>query len=213
MIEQTNNDAVAFEVIPTQQNGIRMYIGKGTGNQLNRVTTVDHYDPHMEPTDERQGYQRPPERSRITQIGKFLIQADGGAIFPTSVLLGARSPLTYDRTRGVIEVPVTEPLQIIDGQHRLAGIKYAAEEKGATHVGEYDIPFVIIETPNKMIEMDQFRIVNGTAKQVRTDLVNMILTAIYSETGRTDIPKKDLLADRRQQRRRPPGQGPAIPVA
>ena len=43
-----------------------------------------------------------------------------------------------------------------------------------------------------MIEMDQFRIVNGTAKQVRTDLVNMILTAIYSETGRTDIPKKDL---------------------
>ena len=92
MIEQTNNDAVAFEVIPTQQNGIRMYIGKGTGNQLNRVTTVDHYDPHMEPTDERQGYQRPPERSRITQIGKFLIQADGGAIFPTSVLLGARSP-------------------------------------------------------------------------------------------------------------------------
>ena len=40
--------------------------------------------------------------------------------------------------------------------------------------------------------MMQFRIINGTAKSVRTDLVNSILTAIAQEQGEDAIPEKDL---------------------
>ena len=39
--------------------------------------------------------------------------------------------------------------------------------------------------------MNQFRIINGTAKSVRTDLVNSILTAIAEEQGADAIPEKD----------------------
>ena len=182
----------SFEAIPTQQEDVRLFVGVAKGKDLVRVTTVDPYDPKLDPTDERQGYQRPPERSRITRIGKYLLEKQGGGLFPTAVLLATRKPLEYDRKQGTITVSSSEPLQIVDGQHRLAGLRYAIEEKEATELADYNIPFVIMEAPNRLTEMTQFRIVNGTAKQVRTDLVNMILTATYSGMKRADVPKRDL---------------------
>ena len=54
------------------------------------------------------------------------------------------------------------------------------------------IPVVIVEVDDRILEMDQFRIINGTAKSVRTDLVNAILTAMAEEQGEDAIPEKDL---------------------
>lgn len=181
-----------FEVIPAEQDDIRLFVGVAKAKDLIRVTSVDPYNPKLSPTDEGQGYQRPPERSRVTQIGRYLIDQGGGGVFPTAVLLSARHELSYDRKEGTITVTSNQPLQIVDGQHRLAGLQYAIEEKEALHLADYSIPFVIMEGIDRLAEMTQFRIVNGTAKQVRTDLVNMILTATYSGMKRGDVPKKDL---------------------
>lgn len=183
----------SIEAVPTHQDDVRLFVGVAKAKDLIRVTTVDHYRADLDPTDPQQGYQRPPERSRITKIGKFLISGGGDRLFPTALLLAARKPLEYDRKAVAVMVSSDEPLQIVDGQHRLAGLKYAIEEKGAAALGEYEIPVVIMETGDKRLaEMNQFRIVNGTAKQVRTDLVNMILTAIYADSERADVPKGDL---------------------
>ncbi len=182
----------SIDAIATGQDDVRLFVGAAKAKDLIRVTTVDEYKPNLDPNDPDQGYQRPPERSRITRIGKYLISGEGGGLFPTAVLLAARSPLAYDRREGTVEVSSDDPLQIVDGQHRLAGLKYAIDEKGAAHLGEYSIPVVIMETPDRITEMNQFLIVNGTAKQVRTDLVNMILTATYADVDRGDIPKRDL---------------------
>lgn len=188
----TSPFVASFEAIASEQDGVRLFIGVAKARDLVKVTTVDRYDPRLDPTDERQGYQRPPERSRITRIGKYLIQRDGGGLFPTAVLLAARKPLEFDRKEGKVSVNSHDPLQIVDGQHRLAGLQYAIEEKGAGELTNYSIPVVIMEVPDRLTEMTQFRVVNGTAKQVRTDLVNMILTATYAGMKRTEIPSKDL---------------------
>ncbi len=182
--------SASFEAISTEQDGTRLYIGVAKAKDLVALTTVDYYDPSLDPTDDEQGYQRPPERSRITKIGRYLIDGEGNNLFPTAVLLASRKKLEYDKKEGTISVSSKSPLQIVDGQHRLAGLKYAIEEKGVTKFENYSIPFVIIETPERLVEMSQFRIVNGTAKQVRTDLVNMILTATYAGMKRTEIPEK-----------------------
>lgn len=184
--------AATFEVIPAEQDETRLFIGVAKAKDLIRVTTVDPYNPKIGPTDEGQGYQRPPERSRVTQIGRYLIEQEGGGLFPTAVLLAARYDLSYDKKQGTITITSDQPLQIVDGQHRLAGLHYAIEEKEETRLADYSIPFVIMEGIDRMTEMTQFRIVNGTAKQVRTDLVNMILTATYAGMKRGDVPKKDL---------------------
>lgn len=185
-----NGSGVSMQAIATEQDGVRLFVGVARAGDLTRVTTVDYYKPALPPTDERQGYQRPAERSRITKIGKYLMEQEE-SLFPTAVLLASRSPLKYDRREGTVSVSPDEPLQIVDGQHRLAGIRYAVEEKGAKHLADHNIPFVIMDAPDRLTEMTQFRIVNGTAKSVRTDLVNMILTATYAGTKRHDVPKKD----------------------
>jgi DGQHR domain-containing protein len=183
--------AVSFDAIKTNQTETTLFVGVAPAAKLLKVTSVDFYNPKLSPTDRKQGYQRPPERSRITKIGSYLISDDGFRIFPTAVLLASRIPIEYNKTQGTISLSSDNPLQIVDGQHRLAGLKYAIEEKGTKELEEFSIPFVIIETPEKLTEMTQFRIVNGTAKSVRTDLVNMILTATYADSQRADIPKKD----------------------
>jgi len=198
-MEQSVKEAVAvkeavvakFDAIRTEQSGTVLYVGVAPAHDLIKVTTVDRYDPKLSPTDRKQGYQRPPERSRITKIGSFLINEDGQRLFPTSVLLAAREPVEYDRKQGTVTLTSDAPIQVVDGQHRLAGLQYAIEEKGATDLEYFNVPFVIVETPDKLVEMTQFRVVNGTAKSVRTDLVNMILTATYADSKRSEIPKKD----------------------
>lgn len=192
MTAQSEKDYTAtFEVVPTEQDNIKLFVGVGKAKDLIQLTTVDSYNPNLSPTDERQGYQRPPERGRITRIGRYLIEEQGSGLFPTAVLLASRSPLVFDKKEGTITVSSDSKLQVVDGQHRLAGIQYAIEEKNDKRFENYNIPFVIMVTPDRLVEMTQFRIVNGTAKSVRTDLVNMILTATYKDKKRNDIPDKD----------------------
>jgi DGQHR domain-containing protein len=175
------------------QNGTRIFAGVIPAKDLISVTTVDHFKSSTSIDDPSQGYQRPPERTRITKIGSHLIKAisegqgNSGGLFPTAVVLAARSPLKYQNGKLLI----TEKLQIIDGQHRIAGLRYAIEEKGTADLGDFPLTFVIIEVADRLVEMNQFTIINGTAKSVRTDLVNSILTATVAKRGDEAIDEKD----------------------
>ncbi|MHB8755157.1 MAG: DGQHR domain-containing protein, partial [Candidatus Acidiferrales bacterium] len=175
------------------QNGVRIFTGMMAASDLVSITTVDHFDSSKTNDDPTQGYQRPIEKSRITKIGSHLIKAivhgegQTGGFFPTAVVLAARSPLKYQNGNVII----SDLLQIIDGQHRLGGLRYAIEEKGADELADFPIAFVIIEVADRIVEMNQFTIINGTAKSVRTDLVNMILTATAASRGDAAVEAKD----------------------
>ena len=51
---------------------------------------------------------------------------------------------------------------------------------------------MVIEISAKTVEMEQFRVINGTAKAVRTDLVNAILASIAEAEGPDVVPEKDM---------------------
>lgn len=158
---------------------------------LVRLTTVDHYRSDMPPEDQTQGYQRPPERSRITRIGSYLLKELGDGLFPTALVLAARQPIPYDPVRRQIRLSPKHPLQVIDGQHRVEGLRYVIEEKGHDEFADYPVPAIIVELADRTTEMNQFRIINGTAKSVRTDLVNAILTATATTRGDEAIKDTD----------------------
>ena len=120
------------------------------------------------------------------------MKEQGHGLYPSAILLGARSHLRYDSVSKTLELPQDQSLRVIDGQHRLAGLRYAIEEKGNDGLPYMEVPVVIIEVKSRVEEMEQFRIINGTAKSVRTDLVNSILTAISQEEGEDAIPDKDI---------------------
>jgi DGQHR domain-containing protein len=191
------NGLVKCPATPGIQSGLRIYSGILKAGDLIGVTTVHYYNSELPPEHPDQGYQRPPERSRITSIGSYLIKgiiqggSDGDGLFPTAVTLAARQPLRYNETERELRIEAVPHLQVIDGQHRIAGMRYAIEEKGEEQLRGYPIPCVIIETPDRITEMNQFRIINGTAKSVRTDLVNTILTATAAARGEDTVKAKD----------------------
>jgi DGQHR domain-containing protein len=82
-------------------------------------------------------------------------------------------------------------LRIIDGQHRTEGLRYAIEEKGHIPSANMQVPVVIMEVADRAEELNQFRIINGTAKSVRTDLVNSIITALAEHEGEDTVLAKD----------------------
>jgi len=174
-----------------EQAGHRLFVTVLSAEQLIGATTIDYYDSTKEPTDPGQGYQRPPERSRITRIGTFVIKQQGDGLYPTAILLGARKPLKFDGLTGRLQLPKDKSLRVIDGQHRREGLRYAIEEKEEDWIRQLQIPVVIIEVTDRVEEMDQFRIINGTAKSVRTDLVNSILTAMAEVRGHDAVSAKD----------------------
>lgn len=175
------------------QNGFRIFTGMMGAKDLISITTVDHFNSKLQIDDPKQGYQRAPERSRITKIGSHLIKSiahgegQGGGLFPTAVVLAARSPLKFQGGKLII----AEPIQVIDGQHRIAGLRYAIEDKELSEIADFPIAFVIIEVADRIVEMNQFTIINGTAKSVRTDLVNSILTATAAKKGDQAVAEKD----------------------
>ena len=183
--------STAVDAIEISQSGHRVFVTALTADQLAAATTIDYYDSSLVPGDPHQGYQRQPERSRITRIGTYLIQEQGSGLYPTAVLLGARAPLRFDPVSRRLEIPQEARLQVIDGQHRIEGLRYAIHEKGFVQLAALSIPVVIVEIEDRTEEMNQFRIINGTAKSVRTDLVNSILTAMAEERGEASIPEKD----------------------
>ena len=179
------------DAVQLAQAGHRIFVAALTAEQLIATTKVDRYNSSLRPGDPNQGYQRPPERSRITRIGTYLIKKQGDGLYPNAVLLGSRTPLLFDAISRRLELPGEPTLRVIDGQHRIAGLRYAIEEKGESTLAFLPIPTVIVEIQDHTEEMNQFRIINGTAKAVRTDLVNSILTAIAEEQGSDVIPEKD----------------------
>jgi len=177
-------DAISF-----MQSGHRLYLVKLTGQELIDCSVIDHFDSSKAPDDPDQGYQRPPERSRITRIGTFLINGVGNGLYPNALLLGSRTPLVFDEMTRRLELNCD--LRIIDGQHRTEGLRYAIEEKGHIPSANLQVPVVIMEVSDRSEELDQFRIINGTAKSVRTDLVNSIITALAEHQGEDSVASKD----------------------
>ena len=184
--------ATAVDAIEFVQSGYRMYLTCLTAEQLISTTVVDPYDSKLEAGDPAQGYQRQPERSRITRIGSYLIKQNGNGLYPTAVLLAARDPLRFDPVTRRLQLPHEAVLRVIDGQHRIEGLRYAIKEKKTEGLAFLPIPVVVVDIDDKVIEMDQFRIINGSAKSVRVDLVNVILTAIAEAAGSDAIAEKDL---------------------
>jgi DGQHR domain-containing protein len=187
-----------IKAVSGKQKGQSIFTGVLEAADLIAVTTIDPYNSRLKPDDLKQGYQRPPERTRITKIGSYLIKnivedagGAGSGLFPNAVTLAARTPLSYDPDTLTLTLSTDQKLQIVDGQHRIEGLRYAIEEKNVDYLRDFPIPFVIMEAPSRAVEMAQFRTINGTAKAVRTDLVNSIITAIGGTGGAAAVDSQD----------------------
>jgi len=174
-----------------KQDGVQMYVGTMRADDLLNVARVDEW---RKEGDRERGYQRAPQRSRARQVASYLTQSKK-ALLPTSLLLSYRGSLSgrvEELGEGFVRIrlPVDATLWAVDGQHRLAGLRVAIEENGEDGLREYSLAVVIVEGLSETEEATQFRIINETAKKVRTDLARRILLqAAQNARGRAEVIK------------------------
>jgi DGQHR domain-containing protein len=132
------------------------------------------------------GYQRAPEAPRIRKVAAFL-QNEEVPLLPTSILLSHRgAPLTKRTSAdGFIEIDLPDHtvLYIVDGQHRVAGLRMAIDKHGLVHLREFLLPVVLMEFRDVREEAHQFRVINETAKKVNTMLARRLLELRFRGGG------------------------------
>ncbi len=116
-------------------------------------------DDKLESSD---GIQREPSIRRIKEISEYAKTFD--ASFPTPVIL-ALDEGDYNIEKDSIEIKENVVAEIIDGQHRIEGIKESGTAK------EFEIPVVLILNPTVEQKALIFATINGKQTKVPASIV------------------------------------------
>jgi DGQHR domain-containing protein len=185
-IVANQDDGVRFQAIRFTQSGRTFYSVCLTGRQLldEKFATVDKWTP-----SNPDGYQRDPSRRRFAKVAAYLRGELGvPGVLPQSVLLGLRGnakfqPVPTAAGAGSVKKPTAElgiltipkqmlPLQEVDGQHRLGGVREAAAD---INFQVYPVPAVICENSDALDEAMLFYNINTTSVKVPVDLAQRLI--------------------------------------
>jgi DGQHR domain-containing protein len=189
---------ITLPALRAVQNGHVMFLVSIPAAKLKQLNLkVERFDSTLverhrggEITDEeyldQQGYQRTVDNNRANKFAAYLQQDE--AVSPTVLLINDRNgACTYNEKTGMLTFDTKSAMFIYDGQHRDKGIEKALSLKA--DLAEFPIFAVITSQLPKLKEMTQFKVINGTAKGVKTNLVIEIMTAIQTEE--TEVSVKD----------------------
>jgi len=152
---------------PTLNKGVRTIVGVITAGQLFQRYLIPRRD-HFR----RTGYQRDVSQARVNRLMTDL--TNKRVDLPTAILLNLREfdPLVHLRelSNGLWELVIDGLIfYVVDGQHRIEALRRLMEIDPVRWSG-FQIPFVCMLGAPERVEMEQFYVVNSTAKSVRTDL-------------------------------------------
>jgi len=142
--------------------------------------------------DNPKGYQRALVPIRVRKAMTYLLKEEG--VFPTSILVNVRGKIEFKPKQRIdnfaefgelVISPESLPFSIVDGQHRLEGLKEAREEDPKFE--DYPIPVTIVNLPDVYTEMRQFYIINTRQKGVPTDLVQRHLYEMSEKMGKPTL--------------------------
>jgi DGQHR domain-containing protein len=153
------------------------------------------------------GYQRPLREARLKEIMRYLHKEEGD--FPTSILLNIRdkegvtfksmSKVGEGVERGILVIPDDKTLWLVDGQHRIEGIKYSIE-KGAEWLKDYPLLVSLFVGLGRYDEMREFYIVNTRQKGVPADVAERHLSQMMTTEGKLRLEELEGRAKLRQAR-------------
>lgn len=144
---------------------------------------------------ESEGMQRLLEKSRIKRFGSDISEAYelGEALLPTSVFLATKGEIEYDEgTREIIfDGPPnagTCPFDVVDGQHRIEGLRVAANRTGNHSLMDFPVATVIATGLDEAARMLQFIVVNTKQKKVGPDVAQHIISRFTKMDGVQELP-------------------------
>jgi DGQHR domain-containing protein len=131
-------------------------------------------------------FQRGLIRKKIKDILNFYETAETQPMIPAPVLLYTSEKLTFTpigsyQMMGDLSEP-SERFMIIDGQHRLAGLRIF-QEKHPEEVENVDVPAIIFDGRNEDFAAEMFVIINSTQTKIsRSHLIDLMEKVTYGIT-------------------------------
>lgn len=144
----------------------------------------------LDPAEAGPGYQRLLNEGRSKRLADYLIdgQAEKDAFLPTSIFLATNKDIPFAPETNTITFDVSEigPFNVVDGQHRIAGLVLAAEKN--PEILEFEIPVNIAVSLDEISQMCHFLIVNTTQRSVDRAIEQQIVARLTKMIGLEKTP-------------------------
>ncbi len=153
-----------FPALRYEVDGRQFYLGLVPAKNL-----VDNYEIDAHSQDNVSGYQRQGKVIRSKRFSNFIGKHNG--FFHQTVLANVRDPgsLKFSPARAENEgvLNITGTLFIVDGQHRVGGIKALLEGEGGDKFSDFPVPVLVMVGAQQEEEAFHFFLVNRTQQGVR----------------------------------------------
>jgi DGQHR domain-containing protein len=144
----------------------------------------------LDPEDEDNGYQRLLNTARAKKLAEYILRGQDtkDAFLPTSVFLATDKSLSFNNKDHILEIDsaAVGSFSVVDGQHRLEGLRMAAEKDARVY--EFEIPVVIAIKLSKLEQMCHFLIVNTTQKSVDASVEQRIYARLTAAVDVEELP-------------------------
>jgi DGQHR domain-containing protein len=136
------------------------------------------------------GYQRVLNLARARKLADYIIKGQDkrDAFLPTSVFLATDKSIDFNEADHTIsfDTAVVGPFSVVDGQHRLEGLKMAAQKDA--RVLDFEVPVNIATNLPTIAQMCHFLIVNTTQKSVDKSVEQRIIARLSDALDVEDLP-------------------------
>jgi DGQHR domain-containing protein len=144
----------------------------------------------LDPNEDNKGYQRLLNTARAKKLSDYIVsgQDTKDAFLPTSIFMATNKNIAFKPETNSIEIDVREigPFSIVDGQHRVEGLKMAADKD--PRVLNFEVPVNIAINLSSIAQMCHFLIVNTTQRSVEKGVEQRIYSRLTQALEVEDIP-------------------------
>lgn len=134
----------------------------------------------LDPEGAGPGFQRLLNQGRAKKLADYLLDGhtEADAFLPTSLFLATNKDLDVNASTNSISFDVKEvgPFNVVDGQHRVAGLVAAADKN--PDLLDFEIPVNIAVCLNDISQMCHFLIVNTTQRSVDQAVEQQIIARL-----------------------------------
>lgn len=163
--------------IKVKQGKFEMFLISLTAKELIEYSAVYYY----KNTKGNEGYQRQLITNHYRKIAKY-IETTEEPILPPAILAAVEPDFILVESS---EITIKKVIRIVDGQHRIQGLKYLKENNPTSYkkIENYEFPVIlmVINENQKIHEVNTFVNINSKGKRVSTDLAILLRDRIREE--------------------------------
>jgi DGQHR domain-containing protein len=180
---------ISAPAAPVRQGALTLY---ATSLRVRDLVSPNFYNVEtLDPVDGNdKGYQRLLNTARAKKLADYVLKGQDSkdAFLPTSVFLATDKTLVFNAQNNTLDIDssLVGPFSVVDGQHRLEGLKIAAEKDA--RVLDFEIPVNIAVNLPKIAQMCHFLIVNTTQKSVDKSVEQRIIARLSDALDVEDMP-------------------------